>query len=261
MKTKITLLSIVFISALSFFGKTQTLDQSQLVYNSGMSARNLPGYSEFQSFTAGITGTLVEIDMGVFNAISGVGTLKIYSGTDTTGTLLQSLTVTMTCPSGSCFTNFSTSVSITSGQTYTFRFIPGAGIVDPYGVQAQVPGTYAGGEMGLIDPSGVYYPGFDLVFKTFVSTSLGIVSFDNSNSKSTIYPNPFNTSATIHFSATQKNATLDVFDVCGKKIRTFENISGESFKIERDNLPEGIYFVRLVEDNKVVATEKFVIMK
>jgi hypothetical protein len=135
--------------------KSQTLDQSQLNYNAGVSARTLPGYSHFQSFTAGITGTLVQVDIGVFNFINGTGTLIIYEGGDTTGNILQSINVNVNCPVGNCFANFPVSAAVIAGQVYTFRFIPGAGMPDPYGVQAEVPGTYGGGQFGLIDPSGV----------------------------------------------------------------------------------------------------------
>ena len=58
MKTKIIYLSVLFVMGFSFLGQSQTLDQSQLLYQGAHSARNLPGYTTWQSFTAGITGTL-----------------------------------------------------------------------------------------------------------------------------------------------------------------------------------------------------------
>jgi hypothetical protein len=51
--------------------QADTVDQQQLVYDGGTSARTLPGYTVWQSFTAGLTGTLAEIDMGFFNDMSG----------------------------------------------------------------------------------------------------------------------------------------------------------------------------------------------
>lgn len=148
------------------------IDQSQTSYTGGTSARTLPGYSIFQSFTAGVTGTMIEIDMGFFNHISGSGTLKVFRGTDTTGTLLSTQAVNVNCPSGNCILPFPVNVPITAGISYTFQFIPGAGIPDPYGVQVQVPGTYPGGYFGLIDPSGSYNTGFDMVFYTHVRNAI-----------------------------------------------------------------------------------------
>lgn len=158
----------------------QTLDQSQLIYNGGMSARHLTGYSEWQSYSAGMTGDLCQIKMGFFNYINGSGTLKIFSGLGTNGPLLQSQSVSVNCPSGNCMITFNVAVTQTAGQVYTFQFIPGTGIPDPYGVQVQVPGTYAGGQLDIVDPSGTYNTGFDLVFQTYVCTVLPIelVSFD-----------------------------------------------------------------------------------
>jgi hypothetical protein len=145
------------------------LDQSQLLYNSGTSARNLPGYTVFQTFTAGITGTLCKIDMGFFNAMTGTGTLKIFAGSGILGTLLQSQTVTVS-GTGNFFQTFNVSAPVTSGQMYTFQFIPtqGGGLPDPYGVQCNLPSVYSSGEYYITDPSGTYNMNGDLVFKTYV---------------------------------------------------------------------------------------------
>ncbi|HYV92508.1 MAG TPA: hypothetical protein VE978_12010 [Chitinophagales bacterium] len=175
-RNKLKFLIFFFVLSLKSYG--QTLDQQQLVYNGGMSARNLAGYSEWQSFTAGMTGNLCQIKMGFFNAINGSGTFKVFSGSGTTGPLLQSQSASISVSGGNYMVTFNVSASVTSGQVYTFQFIPGAGIPDPYGVQVQVPGTYAGGQMGLVDPSGTYFPGFDLVFQTYVCTVLPIELID-----------------------------------------------------------------------------------
>src|SRR5262249_54228646 len=89
---------IAFLTVCHCFGTARgqvVLDQQQLTYNGGMSARTLPGYTVWQSFTAGASGTLVEIDMGFFNSMAGDGRLRIYSGEGTTGALLQTLSVSV----------------------------------------------------------------------------------------------------------------------------------------------------------------------
>lgn len=60
----ISFLMMFGFASISLQSKAQTLDQSQLIYTGGMSARTLNGYSEWQSFKAGISGTLTEIKMG-----------------------------------------------------------------------------------------------------------------------------------------------------------------------------------------------------
>lgn len=239
--------------------KSQTLDQSQLNSNNNISLRNLPGYSLLQSFTCGITGTLVEIDMGVSNAINGVGTLKIYSGSDTSGVLLQTTPVTINCPSGCLFTNFTTSVPVASGQIYTFRFTPGTGISDPYIIRAETPGTYAGGQIGYIDPSLLYYTGDDLVFKTFVNSSNGISTIDTYNSNIKIFPNPFVFQTTLQADKILKGSTLTVYNSLGQQVKQIRNISGQTITLYRDNLPSGLYFIRLMLDNKTFSADKLVI--
>lgn len=149
-------------------------DQSQLNNNGGMTVKTLAGYSVFQSFTAGYTGTLSEIDMGFFNHINGAGTLNIYSGSGVSGPLLQSKTVNVIGEANrGTMIAFAVSVPVTVGKVYTFQFIPGAGMADSYGVQLSKPGTYTRGYMGLIDSGGTHDTGLDMVFKTFVSAISG----------------------------------------------------------------------------------------
>ncbi len=242
MKKICTFLVMLAIIGWSNGVSSQTLDQSQLVYNGGTSARTLPGYSHFQSFTAGITGTLVEIDMGVFNTINGVGVLKIYAGQDTTGTLLQTTPVTVNCPSGACFTNFTTNVAITSGNVYSFRFIPGTGIPDPYGVQIEAPGTYTGGQFEIIDPSGVYTTGFDQVFRTYVTTTTGIKPIETNYPGSKIYQNTMDGSITVSYHSSSPNSFLRIMDMDGKTVYS-QNLSGTDGKeIIHPNLTDGVYF-------------------
>lgn len=155
----------------TFPNTTMIIDQEQTNYNGGMSALTGPDRSEFQTFIAGMTGTLVQIDMGFFNYISGVGVVNFYAGNGITGTLLNTQNVNVNCPSGNCMITFNENSPITAGNAYTFQFIPGAGMPYPYGVQVQNPGTYNNGELFITDPSGTYPTGMDMVFKTYVGSS------------------------------------------------------------------------------------------
>lgn len=170
---------ILLITTNSSLFSACALDQSQLVYNAGTSARNLSQYTVWQSFKPGMTGTLCRIDMGFFNAMTGTGTLKIYSGTGTGGTLKQTLSVTVS-GTGNFFQTFNVAVAVTSGQTYTFQFTPtqGGGLPDPYGVQCVIPSAYPNGEYDITDPSGTYSMGGDLVFKTYVNSALPVELLD-----------------------------------------------------------------------------------
>ena len=147
------------------------LDQQQLVYNGGTSARTLPGYSVWQSFTPSISGTLTEIDMGFFNNMAGSGQLQILSGDGTAGSVLQTLTVPVVGVTQPAVTwnAWTVRVRVTAGSSYTFKFTPNAATLpDPYGVAIGTGDPYLRGVMGLDDPSGSYRTDFDVVFRTFV---------------------------------------------------------------------------------------------
>ncbi|MEO5572464.1 MAG: T9SS type A sorting domain-containing protein [Bacteroidia bacterium] len=76
-----------------------------------------------------------------------------------------------------------------------------------------------------------------------------------------IFPNPFRTSAVILLPENWKTpVNVTIYDVPGKKIRS-ENVllSGNEIKIERKNLPEGIYFIEIRTSEKYIARIKILI--
>ena len=81
----------------------------------------------------------------------------------------------------------------------------------------------------------------------------------NLNNLISIYPNPFSIQATFHTDQSFKNATLSVDNCLGQTVNQIKNISGQTVTLFRDNLPCGLYFIRLTQDNKVVAAKKILI--
>ncbi len=251
-----------FMNSIFSFAQCSNVDQSQLNYNGGTSARNLSQYTVWQSFTSGVTGTFCKLYVGFFNAMTGTGTLNIFAGIGTAGALLQTQTVTVSGTSN-FFQSFSVSVPVTSGSVYTFQFIPaqGGGLPDPYGVQIENPGTYSGGQMELTDPSGTYITGFDMVFKTYVTLSTGVsISLVNETSLK-IIPNPFVNETVIQSPFNLTNATLSIYNVLGQEVKTILHITGQEVIVTRENLREGIYLIMLTENNKTITIDKFVINK
>ncbi|MBI4930325.1 MAG: PKD domain-containing protein [Bacteroidetes bacterium] len=84
-----------------------------------------------------------------------------------------------------------------------------------------------------------------------------------------IYPNPFSTQTTLQIEVPLKNATLTVYNLQGQTVKQYNNITGHSFTLSRDNLPSGLYFIRLSTPSpsgggtqgggSVIATGKLVI--
>jgi hypothetical protein len=73
-----------------------------------------------------------------------------------------------------------------------------------------------------------------------------------------ISPNPFSNVTTISSNQNFKNASLIVYSSY-KTVKTVEHIYGQSFSLYRDNLRAGMYWIRIVEDGKVLGTEKIII--
>jgi hypothetical protein len=74
-----------------------------------------------------------------------------------------------------------------------------------------------------------------------------------------IYPNPFISSTTIQTLGPLKNASLTICNSYGQMVRRVENISGQTVSLFRDNLPSGLYFIRLTEESKTIIVEKLII--
>lgn len=90
-------------------------------------------------------------------------------------------------------------------------------------------------------------------------TNVGIQSIIPKNSHFIIYPNPFSTQTTLWTANPLTNATFAVDNCFGQTVAQINNISGETIVFNRDNLPSGLYFVRLTQDNKIIMTDKLVI--
>ncbi|MFN8275829.1 MAG: T9SS type A sorting domain-containing protein [Flavobacteriaceae bacterium] len=253
---KITLLA--FLLGTYTLSQAQTLDQSQLLSNAGMSARTLNGYSYYQSITPAYTGTLSKVELGFFNYINGAGTLRIYEGNNNLGTLLQTISSAVFCGSGDCMAPFETSVAVTSGQPITLHFTPGAGMPDPYGVLIKMPGNYSRGEFALIDPSGTYIDGWDTVFRTYVTTNLGV--FENNSTQITMAPNPMIDIVKIKTAHDFEKGIIRILNNLGQQVFVSDEFTGNHCEISRGNLAEGLYYVELSDSQKVITTQKLLIV-
>jgi hypothetical protein len=77
---------------------------------------------------------------------------------------------------------------------------------------------------------------------------------------SSISPNPFTQSSTLHTSQTMQDATLLVYDIYGHLVRTVHNIQGNELKLERDALPSGVYFAKITEGSSLLLSQKIIIL-
>ena len=80
------------------------------------------------------------------------------------------------------------------------------------------------------------------------------------NSKINISPNPFSSQAVLQSDIFLHDATLTVDNIFGQTVAQIKNINGQTATFSRDNLTSGLYFVRLTEENKIIAVDKLVII-
>jgi hypothetical protein len=86
---------------------------------------------------------------------------------------------------------------------------------------------------------------------------IGINEGAAENSFVSVFPNPFAEQTTLTIKDVQiSKGKLEIYDVLGNKVRSMENLSGNTFIISREGLPAGIYFYTLSQENELLATGK-----
>ena len=95
-----------------------------------------------------------------------------------------------------------------------------------------------------------------VIFKYALATG---ITENNPETGFTISPNPFSSSTTLQTDNLFKNATLTIYNSFGQQVKQLKNIYGQEIKLQRDDLPNGLYFLRLTQDDKTFATEKLII--
>ncbi|MES2590382.1 MAG: T9SS type A sorting domain-containing protein [Bacteroidota bacterium] len=97
---------------------------------------------------------------------------------------------------------------------------------------------------------------------------LGIDKLDGTNTVVSIYPNPFSSSATIEIKGAVGNGEIGiiVYDMLGKVVKNVALLpnaqsttsqSGLSFTLDRNDLPNGMYFYKLTNKNETIGGGKF----
>lgn len=77
-----------------------------------------------------------------------------------------------------------------------------------------------------------------------------------------IAPNPVHSSALIRITSNKMNnhGCLQVYNAFGKEVKRIENIRNREFILQTDNLPDGMYLLKFVDqDNKMQTTEKMIV--
>lgn len=158
-----------------------------------------------------------------------------------------------TLPSGNAGAD--TTLTLTYGQLAAL--LDGAGA--PQGSGVDLKWTVRASRVGATNTKLAVQP-FNL---RLVRGLMSSVSENNALESMKLYPNPANGKAYLQYSLQQPaNLKLEVINMIGKQVvvEVLHNVSSGVAEIEVGNLPEGVYFVRL-SNNEMAATRRLVVKR
>ncbi len=94
------------------------------------------------------------------------------------------------------------------------------------------------------------------IFK-YGTTTNSVDSEDHANL--TLYPNPFTSSTTLKSDRFLNDASVLFYNLFGQRVAEIRNVSGQTLTLHRANLPSGLYFVRVMQENEVIFNERVII--
>ena len=98
------------------------------------------------------------------------------------------------------------------------------------------------------------------MYKYNLGMTVGTEGSSPSSDEINVYPNPFYSSTTLHLNNSLMNGTFELYTISGRLVKRIDELSGEKIILNRENLPAGIYFVRLSQNGKTVGTHKLVLV-
>ncbi|MFC1730071.1 T9SS type A sorting domain-containing protein [candidate division KSB1 bacterium] len=79
-----------------------------------------------------------------------------------------------------------------------------------------------------------------------------IYSNNISSNELLIFPNPFSSTTTIRTNEPLNKATLKIINLLGQTVKIKEKVSGKETQIDRVGLLNGVYFIQLMNNNKII---------
>lgn len=189
-----------------------------------------------------------------------------YSGDFTGGTYLPWALSTSNTICASLATWYDSNNPGTMGLGASTGYWPGA--TNKYLALKLIVGSntyYGWARLDLLEMSGSFTIK-DYAFESTPNTCIqaGQTSLGNIENTTkpifSVFPNPFITTTTIQSFSHLKNANLTIYNSYGKMVKQVTNISGQTVALSRENLSSGIYFIKLTEENKIIAQEKLIII-
>ena len=97
--------------------------------------------------------------------------------------------------------------------------------------------------------------------KDSVCNTIAITSVNENYVKgiSNFSPNPFSEQTTLQTDKILKDATLTVYNSLGQQVKQIEHVLGQTVIFNRNDLPSGLYFIQLIENNQTLTNNKLII--
>lgn len=239
-------------------------------------------YTCFTNLSTISSGTITGFSWNFGDPISGINNISqlqnpchLYA---TAGTFTATLTVTS---DQGCQATTIQSVPVHAPPVANFSLSQGNGFTNFTDLSTSSDGsivswnwTFPGGSpstSSVQNPNAIMYPPGTYSACLTVTTSYGcndticqthIVSSVNENNISTmvsIFPNPFSARVILKTEPAFEDATITICNSYGQQVKQIKNISGNTIALYRDNLPGGLYFLRLSQSDKIFETSKLVI--
>lgn len=146
---------------------------------------------------------------------------------------------------------------ITAGTTQQTNPIPASANM-PFKIQmdfnptAVVSGSY---EFSVSVTDGTYTDTMTFVVEKFPTS---VNSVNRNIDAVTVYPNPARDELNVKFNANANINYITVYNMIGKALTVYKVSAPNSAKLDIQNLPAGIYFIRLSDtQGRIAATRKF----
>jgi hypothetical protein len=97
-------------------------------------------------------------------------------------------------------------------------------------------------------------------YTTCYPVTTGISNYVSIGYSVSVLPNPFSSYTILRTDKILNDANLIIYNSFGQTVKQIKNISGQTFTLQRDNLSSGLYFLQLTQDNKILTTDKIVII-
>jgi hypothetical protein len=143
-----------------------------------------------------------------------------------------------------------------SGGTNSFSESHGISVVNENIV---IAGSYT--NFVTFDSDTLFSAGSEDIVIAKLSSPTGIAE-ENNYSPITIFPNPFSSVATIQSDRALENATFVMYNSMGQKVNEIISITidaGGTIELQREGLSVGVYFIQVLQDDKIILVGKLVV--